>query len=188
MKRFYSRPPQALWRSGRRKSLQSLAAVLLLLALVLPVQAAGNTACYQAQGGAYWACGNGGELDILSGATFDAASGSTVTLDTVTVSTQLATGKVIVTPATAATITNGATLTPTTSYQPLTAAGSVGFGSIAAGTAGQLLYLVDSANQTITITDTGTLHLAGNFAMGQYDSITLLSDGTNWNEVARSNN
>jgi len=172
----------------QRMKWQALLVVFLLLALVLPVQAAANTACYQAQGGAYWACGNGGELDILSGATFSAPSGSTVTIDTATVSTQLTTKTTIITPPTATTVTPAMTLTPTSSYMPLTAAGTVGFGAITAGTAGQLLYLVNNANQTITITDTGALHLAGNDALGQYDSITLLSDGTNWNEVARSNN
>jgi hypothetical protein len=97
-------------------------------------------------------------------------------------------GNLLLTSQAAATITNGATLTPSGSYQPITAAGTVGFGAISAGTAGNLLYLVNTANQTITITDTGTLKLAGNAVLGQFDSLTLLSDGTNWIQVSKADN
>jgi len=43
-------------------------------------------------------------------------------------------------------------------------------------------------SNTITLTDTGTLKLGGNAALGQYDSITLLSDGTNWIQVSKADN
>lgn len=46
----------------------------------------------------------------------------------------------------------------------------------------------DTANQTITISETTTARMAGNFAMGQYDTITLIGQGVTWHEVARSNN
>lgn len=82
------------------------------------------------------------------------------------------------------TITQAGTLTPTGTYQQLTAAGAVSFGSIVTGTAGDVLTLVNIGSNTITITDTGTLKLSGNAALGQYDSVTLLSDGTNWIQVA----
>jgi hypothetical protein len=58
------------------------------------------------------------------------------------------------------------------------------FGSIVTGTAGDVLTLVNIGSNAITITDTGTLKLSGNAALGQYDSVTLLSDGTNWIQVA----
>jgi len=113
-----------------------------------------------------------------------ALSGQTVaSTGTTTVGTSL-----LMTPATGITVTNGMTLTPLGSYQPLTAAGSVAFGAITAGTAGAMLYLTNNSAQTITMTDTGTLMLSGNLALGQYDTVLLLSDGTNWRQVATTNN
>lgn len=85
---------------------------------------------------------------------------------------------------TVATVTNNMTLTPGGSYQSLTAAGTVSFGAITAAEAGTVLTLVNTANQTITISDTGTLKLAGNIALGQYDALNLISDGTNWIQTA----
>lgn len=82
------------------------------------------------------------------------------------------------------TVTNGATLSPTGSYQPIASAAAVGFGAITVAAAGTELVLVNTVNQTITITDTGTLKLAGNIALGQYDALRLISDGTNWIQVA----
>ncbi len=48
--------------------------------------------------------------------------------------------------------------------------------------------LLNTANQTITITETATANMAGNFAMGQYDSITFVGSGVVWYELDRSNN
>lgn len=53
---------------------------------------------------------------------------------------------------------------------------------------GDVLILANQASTTITISDTGTLKLSGNLALGQYDSVTLISDGTNWIQAATSNN
>jgi hypothetical protein len=86
------------------------------------------------------------------------------------------------------TITQGLTITPASSYQPLASAGNVSTGVIATGAAGNILMLVNTADTTITISDTGTLKLSGNLALGQFDSVTLISDGTNWVQLATSNN
>jgi hypothetical protein len=89
---------------------------------------------------------------------------------------------------TAISVTHDAIITPTGSYQQLESAGTVGTSSIAAGSAGQILVLVNTTNTTITISDTGTLKLSSNAALGQYDSLTLISDGTNWIEIGEGGN
>jgi hypothetical protein len=89
---------------------------------------------------------------------------------------------------TALAVTMNGTITPVGSYQPLTSAGTVNTASITAGDEGDLLYLVNEANTSIVLTDTGTLKLGGTRTLGQFDSLTLVSDGTNWIELAFVNN
>ncbi len=84
------------------------------------------------------------------------------------------------------------TLNPTGSYQVISAsvgsAVSLSGADITVKPAGSVLVLVNTGGQTITFTETGTLRSAGNIALGQYDSATLLSDGTNWTQISGSNN
>jgi hypothetical protein len=89
---------------------------------------------------------------------------------------------------TAISVTMNGYITPTGTLQALESAGTVATSNLAAGTAGNLLIMYNSVATTITITDTGTLVLGGNWAAGQYDAIWLWSDGTNWIEIGRSNN
>lgn len=91
-------------------------------------------------------------------------------------------------PATSITVTTDGTITPTGSYQKITSSGNVQTSAIAAGTAGDILLLENNTNTTITLTDTGTLKLGGNRALGQYDTLLLFSDGTNWIEASFTNN
>lgn len=93
-----------------------------------------------------------------------------------------------ITPGASITVTTDALITPLGSYQPLTSAGTVQTASIAAGTAGDLLTLVNTTNTSIVFTDTGTLKLAGNRTLGQFDTLTLVSDGSNWIERSFANN
>lgn len=88
----------------------------------------------------------------------------------------------------ALTVTNNGTVTPVGSYQQLTAGSAVGTSSITVGAAGSVVTLVNSGSNTITFTDTGTLKLAGNAVLGQFDTLTLLSDGTNLIQVDKSDN
>lgn len=94
-------------------------------------------------------------------------------------------------PRTAITVTMNLTpLTTSGTYQRLVSAGAVSIsgGAIATKPAGTVLILVNSGGQTITITETGKLKSAGNIVLGTLDSATLLSDGTNWYQIAASNN
>jgi hypothetical protein len=87
----------------------------------------------------------------------------------------------------ALTVTNGAAFTVTGTYQPITAAGAV-TPTITMGAAGDVVVLVNTANQTITIADASTTMLSAAWAGTQYDTLTLICDGTNWLEVSRSAN
>lgn len=91
-------------------------------------------------------------------------------------------------PAETIVVTVNGTITPLGSYQPISSTGTVQTASITAGTAGDLLILTNVANTSIVFTDTGTLKLSGNLTLGQYDSVTLLSDGTNWVQLSTANN
>ena len=82
-------------------------------------------------------------------------------------------------------------MTPAGSYQPLTSASNVGTSSIAgcaAGTTGETVDLVNGGSNTITFTDTGTLKLSGNAALGATDVLGLRCDGTNWVQRFKSDN
>ena len=85
--------------------------------------------------------------------------------------------------------TDGGVITPTGTYQPLSSAGTV-TPTIATGaaTAGDTLMLVNTTATTINIADSGTAKLSAAAALGQYDTLTLLFDGTNWLELDRSDN
>ncbi len=86
------------------------------------------------------------------------------------------------------TVSNNSIITPTGVYQPLTAAAACGTASIAALPAGSVVIFENLSANTITLTDTGTLLLAGNAALGQYDTLTVISDGTNWIQLSKADN
>lgn len=94
----------------------------------------------------------------------------------------------ITTKQTTVTVTSGGTITPTGTYQLITSAGAVGTSSLAGCTSGRVLVLANSGSNTITLTDTGTLKLGGNAALGAADTLTLICDGTNWNQVSKADN
>lgn len=93
-------------------------------------------------------------------------------------------------PRAALTVTMNGTVNSTGTYQRLTAAGTVATSgaNIVVKPAGTILTLVNTGSNTITFTETGTLISAGNIALGANDSATLISDGTNWYQIAASNN
>ena len=82
------------------------------------------------------------------------------------------------------------TLTPVTTYQPVSSTAAIGTSSIASMPSGARLDIVNVGSQTITFTDTGTLRLSGNIALGAYDTLSLVSAGTGqgWIQLATTNN
>lgn len=62
--------------------------------------------------------------------------------------------------------------------------GTTGITSIAAMTAGLIVFL--QFDGVVTVTDGSNLKLNGNFTSAAGDSLTLISDGTNWWEIARN--
>lgn len=86
------------------------------------------------------------------------------------------------------TLTLATNITPTGTYMPIFAAANMSPAGIVAGTAGDLLILTNISNTTIVITDTGTVMLSANASLGQYDTLTLFSDGTNWLQLSTANN
>lgn len=93
-------------------------------------------------------------------------------------------------PRTALTVTNGGAIDATGTYQRLTAAAAVGTSgdAVVVEPAGTILILVNSGAQTITITETANIKSAGNIVLGTLDSATLVSDGSDWWQIAASNN
>jgi len=83
---------------------------------------------------------------------------------------------------------NDEPITPTGTFMHLAAGGNMWTDNIVAGTAGQLLILTNDSAVNIVITDTGTIMLSGNCTLSQYDTLTLIADGTNWLELSTSTN
>lgn len=108
--------------------------------------------------------------------------------DDITITDKANVDEIVLTAASSITATTNMTLTFTTTNQPLTAGGAVAFSIISGGTTGDILLIHNRSNQTITITDTGTIMLAGNAALGQYDTLMLFFDGTNWLQLSKADN
>ena len=107
---------------------------------------------------------------------------ATVTDDLTVTGDQIASTWMRLTPQTAISVTMNGYITPTGTLQRLESAGNVGTSKLAVSTAGDILYLQNTSNTTITISDTGVLKLSSNLALGQYDGVILYCDGTNWIE------
>lgn len=118
-------------------------------------------------------------------------TGNDVTVgDDLTVTDLLVYGKVRATKGVSQTLLADTTITNTYTYLPISAAGNIGTSAIATttSTAGDILILENIANVSIVITDTGTTMLTGNITLGQYDTLGLMFDGTNWIQLYTSNN
>ena len=83
-------------------------------------------------------------------------------------------------------IASAGTFTVPNGYRHVLVTGTTSITTISAGFAGRLLVL--EFEGVLTVTDGSNLKLAGNFVTTADDTITLVSDGTNWIEVCRSAN
>lgn len=82
-------------------------------------------------------------------------------------------------------VTDGSTITPVGTYQPISSTAATGTSAIADGSvAGQLLIPHNVGGFNITITDTGTIHATGNIVLTPDDSTVLIWDGAAWNQLA----
>lgn len=115
----------------------------------------------------------------------DAGATSKFSVDGATGSVQLAGGLAPVGAST--TVTNSQQITPTASMNLITATVPATI-TLGAPSINALFALENVSAQTITLVDTGTTVLGGNWAAGQYDTIWLWYDGSRWVELARSNN
>jgi hypothetical protein len=135
--------------------------------------------------------GDGGDTVAINSSDWDiGATGDMTGIGSVTMDGALTVGTFAnLTKAGVITVTNGSIITMTKTLQPLAAAGAVATASISGcATAGRLSILYNTVAQTITFTDTSTLMIAGNYGMTQYDTLTLIGDGTNCIELARAAN
>jgi hypothetical protein len=133
---------------------------------------------------------NGGIAVDTSAFTVADSSGNTAIAGTLGV-TGAATfnGKVVGAPSGWITLADGFTLVPTATVQLVQSAGAVGgVVGTSGATAGQILYIVNKGSQNVVVTDTATCMLSGDLTLGQYDSLTMVFDGTNWIEVGTVNN
>jgi hypothetical protein len=88
------------------------------------------------------------------------------------------------TPGTVVTITQSATLVPNGSLQPIASAGAVSFGVITAPSNGNVLLVVNTGAQTITISETASIVTAGNLALGSGDTVLFAYIGTKYYQMA----
>lgn len=84
----------------------------------------------------------------------------------------------------AGTVASAAGETTLTGEPLITVSGTAAITSLTAGSAGRVVTLL--ASGAWTLTDGSNLKLAGDFTPAAGDTITLVSDGTNWIEIARA--
>jgi hypothetical protein len=93
---------------------------------------------------------------------------------------------------TAYAVTDGTTIAPTGTYMRLSSSGTVTASATTAisdGTyGGQVLVLENSTATTINIPDAANTQTSGATALGQYDTLTLIWNGSDWVEMAQADN
>ena len=86
-------------------------------------------------------------------------------------------------------VTEGAVITPTGTFQELTAAGAVTATLADPASAGQTVILFNSTANAITILDGSGRYFDENIVLAAYDNVTLISTlAGSWMEIGRSDN
>jgi hypothetical protein len=88
----------------------------------------------------------------------------------------------------AITVSYGSTITPTGTLQRITASGAITNAVLSAAVNGDIVVLVNTGSQSITIPEVTGLVSAGDIALGAGDTAVLIGTTTTWYELARSNN
>jgi hypothetical protein len=167
-----------------------LVAVLLVAVLVMTVDAQSTFQRFEnivvkslRSTGAAIITGNTSVAGTFAATGASTLTGAVTTGGALTVGTLLGT-----TVATTQTVVADGTVTAAGTFQPITAAAGVGTSNVTVLPNGVIVTFVNVGSNTITFTDTGTLILAGNAALGAGDSVTLQSNGVNMYQIATSNN
>jgi hypothetical protein len=139
--------------------------------------------------------GRGATVDALGITHFSALSvtgDATVGGSLVTTGASTAAGytapRLVIAAAQVITPTNGATITPTASFVDIRTGGTYGITLGECPSSGMVAVLENTLNNALTITDTGTAKLAGDAALGQYDTLALICAAPNWLQVAKADN
>ena len=184
----------------KRKYLVTAVTVLLLLAIALP---AGAQTIWQTYGNV-----RAKQLNVLGATDLDGAlnvDGATTlasfTADTINSSGNASVdgtlsvngdalsiaAQVAIAPLTAISVTDGGIITTTGTIQMLEAGGNV-TATLAPGTSGEIVTLINTSNVTITVEDTTGQILSSDIALGQWDTATVVYYGVSWVQLAESDN
>ena len=178
----------------KRKYLVTLVTVLLLVAIALPV---GAQTIWQTYGNV-----RARQLHVLGATDLDGATTlASFTADTINSSGNASVdgtlsvngdalsiaAQVAIAPRTAISVTDGGIITTTGTIQMLEAGGNV-TATLAPGTSGEIVTLINTSNVTITVEDTTGQILSGNIALGQWDTATVVYYGVSWVQLAESDN
>lgn len=95
-------------------------------------------------------------------------------------------------PRTVVLVSMNGSINATGGYQPIsgtmTTTVNVSADNFTVEPAGTIVTLINTGAQSIVITETANMKSAGNLTLGQYDSASFFSDGSDWFQISASNN
>jgi hypothetical protein len=127
-------------------------------------------------------------LTVTGASSFGSVDFGAASVDSMNVSGAVSVGTIFsVAPQAAVVVTSGSTITPTGTLQRIESASPV-TGVLGVPQSGQVVTLINSGSNAITIEDTTGQVFTANAVLGQWDTLTVVGYGTGWYEVARANN